>query len=189
MWGSHRCKTGKHSSEKPQTKAAPSPNNRPMQINTKTGDAALDAAKAACGRCRQGFFCSEHSEYFYIFWLILVSVPCNLCAGKVLIWLHILLDFDLDLIELSFISTRVWVRSWLFCIQDFSWKVSFWCMVGVGVGVWMKNFLSWLIEEPKSFWHAKMSLALSEPIQEVVCSNLHTEINDAPKIYISWKVL
>ena len=174
MWGSHRCKTGKHSSEKPQTKAAPSPNNRPMQINTKTGDAALDAAKAACGRCRQGFFCSEHSQYFYIFWLILVSVPCNLCAGKVLIWLHILLDFNLDLIELPFILTRVLVRSWLFCIQDFSWKVSFWCMVGVGVGVWMKDFLYWLIEEP---------------IQEVVCSNLHTEINHAPKIYIAWKVL
>jgi disease resistance protein len=32
-----------------------------MQINTKTGDPALDAAKAACGRCRQGFFCSEHN--------------------------------------------------------------------------------------------------------------------------------
>lgn len=56
----HRCATGKHSSEKPVTKAAPSPNApKPMQM-AKTGDPALDAAKAACGRCRQGFFCSDH---------------------------------------------------------------------------------------------------------------------------------
>nr|XP_024394893.1 cysteine and histidine-rich domain-containing protein RAR1-like [Physcomitrium patens] len=53
------CTKGKHSSEKPVVKAAPSPNARlPQPINT--GNSALDAAKAACIRCRQGFFCSDH---------------------------------------------------------------------------------------------------------------------------------
>jgi disease resistance protein len=59
MWVLHRCTKGKHSSEKPVAKAAPSPNGKPMQM-AKTGDPALDSAKAACGRCRQGFFCSDH---------------------------------------------------------------------------------------------------------------------------------
>lgn len=54
------CKTGKHTSEKPQTKAAPSP-NKPVTLST-TGNTALDAAKAACSRCRQGFFCSDHGS-------------------------------------------------------------------------------------------------------------------------------
>jgi disease resistance protein len=56
------CATGKHSSEKPIIPVAPSPNApKPMQM-AKTGDPALDAAKAACGRCRQGFFCSDHGS-------------------------------------------------------------------------------------------------------------------------------
>ncbi|KAH9312137.1 hypothetical protein KI387_027172, partial [Taxus chinensis] len=54
------CKKGKHTSEKPQTKAAPSP-NKPI-ISPVTGNASLDAARAACGRCRQGFFCSDHGS-------------------------------------------------------------------------------------------------------------------------------
>ncbi|XP_057842858.2 cysteine and histidine-rich domain-containing protein RAR1 isoform X2 [Cryptomeria japonica] len=54
------CKKGKHTSEKPQTKAAPSP-NKPI-VSPVTGNAALDAAKEACGRCRQGFFCSDHGS-------------------------------------------------------------------------------------------------------------------------------
>eukprot|EP01018_Ginkgo_biloba_P025842 Gb_05211 [translate_table: standard] len=55
-----RCKTGKHTSEKPQTKAAPSP-NKPMTLSV-TGNTAFDTAKAACSRCRQGFFCSDHGS-------------------------------------------------------------------------------------------------------------------------------
>jgi hypothetical protein len=36
---------------------------------------------------------------------------------------------------------------------------------------------------------AKMSLALHEPIWNVLCSNLHTTSMHAPKIYQTWKVL
>uniref|UniRef100_A0A0D6QRW3 CHORD domain-containing protein n=1 Tax=Araucaria cunninghamii TaxID=56994 RepID=A0A0D6QRW3_ARACU len=55
------CKTGKHTSEKPQTRAAPSP-NKPIISPTTTGNAAFDAAKAGCARCQQGFFCSDHGS-------------------------------------------------------------------------------------------------------------------------------
>ncbi|KAG0556904.1 hypothetical protein KC19_11G087600 [Ceratodon purpureus] len=51
------CTKGKHSCEKPVAKAAPRPNAKPVQM-AKTGIPAQDFA--ACGRCRQGFFCSEH---------------------------------------------------------------------------------------------------------------------------------
>ncbi|KAJ7297659.1 hypothetical protein O6H91_Y043700 [Diphasiastrum complanatum] len=60
------CTTGKHSSEKPQTRAAPSP-NKPIPISS-IGNAALDSAKASCSRCQQGFFCSDHGSK-------VVSVP------------------------------------------------------------------------------------------------------------------
>ncbi|KAF3790143.1 Cysteine and histidine-rich domain-containing protein [Nymphaea thermarum] len=54
----HRCKTGKHTTEKPITKAAPSPNKPiPQPLAAK---APTDAERANCARCRQGFFCSDH---------------------------------------------------------------------------------------------------------------------------------
>eukprot|EP00271_Cylindrocystis_brebissonii_P015244 TRINITY_DN3752_c0_g1_i1.p1 TRINITY_DN3752_c0_g1~~TRINITY_DN3752_c0_g1_i1.p1 ORF type:complete len:240 (+),score=30.35 TRINITY_DN3752_c0_g1_i1:252-971(+) len=57
------CTQGKHSKEKPVTKAAPSPNERKPAGPTllpSSGDATFDASRAACPRCRQGFFCSDH---------------------------------------------------------------------------------------------------------------------------------
>jgi disease resistance protein len=52
------CTTGKHTSEKPASKAAPSP-NKSKQVSSG-GNTSLNAAQAACIRCRQGFFCSDH---------------------------------------------------------------------------------------------------------------------------------
>ncbi|CAL5021640.1 unnamed protein product [Urochloa decumbens] len=52
------CATGKHTSEKPVTKAVPAnpPKAAPVQAS-KQGVAA-----GACARCRQGFFCSDHGS-------------------------------------------------------------------------------------------------------------------------------
>ncbi len=55
-----RCTTGKHTSEKPASKAAPSP-NKSKQVSSG-GNTSLNAAQAACIRCRQGFFCSDHGQ-------------------------------------------------------------------------------------------------------------------------------
>ena len=52
-----RCKTGKHTTEKPvlaKAAAAPKP-----AIKT-SAPATNVSAKDACPRCRQGFFCSDH---------------------------------------------------------------------------------------------------------------------------------
>eukprot|EP00249_Psilotum_nudum_P010082 c22320_g1_i1 orf=667-1233(+) len=53
------CRTGKHTTEKPETKAAPSPNK---PIVSPTVVAGMDAIKGTCLRCRHGFFCSEHGS-------------------------------------------------------------------------------------------------------------------------------
>ena len=66
-----------------------------------------------------------------------------------------------SLLELSFISTRIWVRSWLFCIQKSPFLVRFWCMVRVGEDLWTKNILYQFIQGHTYFstsWHAKMSM-------------------------------
>ncbi|CAN6447572.1 unnamed protein product [Victoria cruziana] len=55
------CKTGKHTTEKPVTKAAPSPNKpipQPSAVKTVS-----DAVKGSCARCRQRFFCSDHGTH------------------------------------------------------------------------------------------------------------------------------
>ncbi|XP_020573370.1 LOW QUALITY PROTEIN: cysteine and histidine-rich domain-containing protein RAR1 [Phalaenopsis equestris] len=54
------CKSGKHTTEKPVTKAV-STNTRkptPTPIQSKSTEDA-----AGCSRCRQGFFCSDHGKY------------------------------------------------------------------------------------------------------------------------------
>jgi len=75
------CTVGRHSQDKPQ-KPAPSPNNNPVAKPIEPGfkiqgsgtavkiqgsgsassaaSSDLDAAKANCPRCKQGFFCSDH---------------------------------------------------------------------------------------------------------------------------------
>ena len=57
------------------------------------------------------------------------------------------------------------MRCWLFCIQDFPCLVSFQCILGGSVEVWMKDILYWFIEGQTYFGMprgAKMSLALNE---------------------------
>ena len=49
-------------------------------------------------------------------------------------------------IELSSNSTWLLVGGWLFCIQHLPCLVSFWCMLGGRVNVWMKNILYWFVE-------------------------------------------
>ncbi|KAG0494175.1 hypothetical protein HPP92_005169 [Vanilla planifolia] len=53
------CKTGKHTTEKPITKAVPTKTRQATHAlveNKRTGD------DASCPRCRQGFFCSDHGS-------------------------------------------------------------------------------------------------------------------------------
>ncbi|XP_058103899.1 cysteine and histidine-rich domain-containing protein RAR1 [Magnolia sinica] len=55
------CKTGKHTTEKPVTKAVSSQKKTmpgPIAANNQT-----DASKLDCSRCRQGFFCSDHGSH------------------------------------------------------------------------------------------------------------------------------
>ncbi|XP_020686800.1 cysteine and histidine-rich domain-containing protein RAR1 [Dendrobium catenatum] len=53
------CKTGKHTTEKPITKAVPTTTQKatPTPVQNKRTDDAT-----ACSRCRQGFFCSDHGS-------------------------------------------------------------------------------------------------------------------------------
>ncbi|KAL3688470.1 hypothetical protein R1sor_014779 [Riccia sorocarpa] len=52
------CKTGQHTSEKPQQQPKPAPaiQKKPIQLNV-TGS---KVEASSCNRCRQGFFCSDH---------------------------------------------------------------------------------------------------------------------------------
>ena len=103
------------------------------------------------------------------------------------------LHFDSCCIELqslsrlalsSFDSTGHLVRSWLFCIQHVPCLVRFWCMLGVGVGVWTKNILYRLVEGQTYIGMqsrgAKISLALNDPKQVALHSNLNTTSEHTP---------
>jgi hypothetical protein len=64
----------------------------------------------------------------------------------------------------------------------FPCSVTFWCMVGLSVKVWMKNLLYWFIGGQTHFttsWH--------EPMEKVLCSNLHTGSKHAQETYPTWK--
>ena len=64
-------------------------------------------------------------------------------------------------------------------------------MLGGSVWVWVESDLFRLVEGQTHFstsWHAKMSLTLTEPIQSVLCSNLHTTSKHALETYQTWKV-
>ena len=65
------------------------------------------------------------------------------------------------------------------------------CILGGSAWIWMKSSnLFRFIEGPNHFstsWHAKMSLTLDEPIENVLCSNSTSK--HAPKTYRTWKVL
>ena len=80
-----------------------------------------------------------------------------------------------NILDLSFNSTRVSDGSWLFCRQYILCSIiSFWCMFGVNVEVWTKNFLFRFIEDHAHFGMprgAKMSLIPNEPINIVLYSH------------------
>ncbi|XP_006647346.2 cysteine and histidine-rich domain-containing protein RAR1 [Oryza brachyantha] len=52
------CKTGKHTTEKPITKAVST--NPPKAVPVQTSKQGVGAD--TCARCRQGFFCSDHGS-------------------------------------------------------------------------------------------------------------------------------
>ena len=65
----HRCTTGKHTSEKPQTTFTPARKN--THLTPATRISTLPVTREACSRCRQGFFCADHGTLF-ISWLLLI---------------------------------------------------------------------------------------------------------------------
>ena len=78
----------------------------------------------------------------------------------------------------------------MFPMQYFACLVSFWCMLWIGVEVWVKKILYWFIEGWTHFSMprgAKMSLALDELIYDVLRLNLHTDSKHAPKKNCIWK--
>ncbi|KAL2920561.1 Cysteine and histidine-rich domain-containing protein RAR1, partial [Bienertia sinuspersici] len=56
------CKTGKHTTEKPVTKAAPSPRNSKPAPSPVTAPTVTTSPIDNCSRCKQGFFCSDHGS-------------------------------------------------------------------------------------------------------------------------------
>ena len=57
--------------------------------------------------------------------------------------------------------------SWLFCIENFLCSVNFWCMLGSlcgGLNEVHSISVHWGQTHFSIFWHAKLSLALNEPI-------------------------
>ncbi|XP_020112090.1 cysteine and histidine-rich domain-containing protein RAR1 isoform X2 [Ananas comosus] len=53
------CKTGKHTTEKPVTKAVSANPRKPVPVPSATQNIKSDDS---CSRCRQGFFCSDHGS-------------------------------------------------------------------------------------------------------------------------------
>ena len=76
------------------------------------------------------------------------------------------------------------VGSWLFCIQVLACSVSFQCMLGICVEVWMKNILYRIVEGQTHFgmqWRgAKISLALNESNKVTLHSDINTISEHAP---------
>ena len=73
-----------------------------------------------------------------------------------------------------FTSTGDLVRGWLFCKLNFPCSLRFWCVLRVGVKVWMMHILYRFIggqTHCSTFWHVKINLALNEPIWKVLCSS------------------
>lgn len=92
--------------------------------------------------------------------------------------------------KLSLNSNRVLIKSWLFCIENFSCSVKFQGMLGACVEVWKENILEQFIGNQthlSTTWHDKMSLTSNEPINKVLCSNLHINSKHARKTYRTWK--
>ncbi|KAH7557510.1 hypothetical protein JRO89_XS11G0169000 [Xanthoceras sorbifolium] len=56
-----RCKTGKHTTEKPVLKKAVATPKAPVAA-TSQAPASSTSLKESCSRCRQGFFCSDHGS-------------------------------------------------------------------------------------------------------------------------------
>ena len=68
------------------------------------------------------------------FFIQIYTLPPSMDKWKENIDVRVILD-----------STGFLVKSWLFCIQYFTCLVTYQCMLGVGVGGWMKNILYWFM--------------------------------------------
>jgi len=73
-----RCTTGKHTTEKPITKAVST--NNPIKA-TPIQSSKQGVGVDACARCRQGFFCSDHGEFVFTVILFLLNwlIPIYKC--------------------------------------------------------------------------------------------------------------
>ncbi|EXC20885.1 K(+) efflux antiporter 5 [Morus notabilis] len=57
-----RCKTGKHTTEKPVLAKPVASPKIPVSSNNSAPAATSAPSKESCSRCRQGFFCSDHGS-------------------------------------------------------------------------------------------------------------------------------
>ena len=71
-----RCTTGKHTTEKPITKAVST--NKPIKA-TPIQSSKQGVGVDACARCRQGFFCSDHGEFVFTVILFLLNWLIPIC--------------------------------------------------------------------------------------------------------------
>lgn len=96
-----------------------------------------------------------------------------------------------QIVEISFNSTGVLIGSWLFCIRFFSYLVSFWCMLRVGVEVWAKNVLYRSIEGQTHFVMPRVKWVWPPTYQyrTFFAQNLHINSKHALKTYRIWKDL
>lgn len=69
---SKRCKTGKHTTEKPVLAKA-GPANPPRAVPVPPVSQNNNVTAENCSRCRQGFFCSDHGNY--IIFIEIMNVP------------------------------------------------------------------------------------------------------------------
>ena len=70
----------------------------------------------------------------------------------------------------------VWDQRLSSCFWWF-YSIHLWCMLGSSVWIWMKSNLFWFVEVQthlSTSWHAIMSLTRNQPIEIVLCANLHT---------------
>ena len=86
-------------------------------------------------------------------------------------------------------SWSLMISNWLFCTQNQIVSSHLWCMFGGTVWMEWRATCSGCCGPLGTSWPAKMSLMLNELISNVLCSNLHTNSENAPKTYRTWKVL
>jgi len=75
-----RCKTGKHTTEKPVlAKATPTPTPKNPFSPPTAAPATNSSSKESCPRCKQGFFCSDHGS---VIWMLLITTTIDITVLK-----------------------------------------------------------------------------------------------------------